>query len=109
YVYAQWTRPSGAFGSLLAFNEPYPKANFAVFNDLTWSNLSYTQVGRAGSRPFEAHHRHFLAQLGTEAGRVLPRIKSVADAVPFADDYLHPYAKARTGTLGSGIGISAYG
>jgi hypothetical protein len=109
YVYAQWTRPPGAFGSLLAFYEPYPKANYAVFNDLTWSDLSYTQVGRGGSRPFEAHHRHFLAQMGTEAAKVLPRIKSVADAVPFADDYLHPYAEARTGTLGTGPGISAHG
>jgi hypothetical protein len=58
---------------------------------------------------YEEHHRHFMAHMGTENGQVLPRIKSVADALPFADDYKNPYAEARIGTLQTGDGISAYG
>jgi hypothetical protein len=109
YLLAHWTRPPRDFGSLLAFYEPFRGANYAVFNDLTWGDISYTQVARRGWRPFEEHHRHFMAQLGTEKGRVLPRIKSVADALSFAKDYRHPYAEARTGTLQTGKGISGYG
>jgi hypothetical protein len=109
YVYAHWTRSPRGFGSLLAFNEFFTGANYAVFNDLTYGNLSYTQVARRGLRPFEEHHRHFMAQIGTVGGQILPRIKSVADALPYADDYRHPYAEARIGTLQTGDGISAYG
>ena len=108
YVYALWTRLPRGFGSLLAFFEPFTGASYAVFNDLTW-NVSYTQVARRGWRRFEEHHRHFMAQMGTENGKILPRIKSVADSLPFADDYRHPYAEARIGTLLTGDGISAYG
>jgi hypothetical protein len=109
YTYVHWTRPPREYGSLLTFNETYPGANFAVFNDQCCTDISYTQVGRWGVRPFEEHHRHFMAHLGTENGLVLPRIKSVADALPLADDYKNPYAEARAGTLLSGEGISAYG
>jgi hypothetical protein len=109
YVYALWTRPPRGFGSLLAFFEPFNRASYAVFNDLSWNDLSYTQVARRGWRQFEEHHRHFMAQIGTENGKNLPRIKSVADSLPFADDYRHPYAEAMVGTLLTGNGISAYG
>ncbi len=109
YVYALWTRPPRGFGSLLAFYEPFTGASYAVFNDLSWNDLSYTQVARRGWRRFEEHHRYFMAQIGTENGKILPRIKSVADSLPFADDYRHPYAEARVGTLPAGDGISAHG
>lgn len=109
YVLAHWTRPPRGFGSLLAFYEPFEGATYAVFNDLSWRDISYTQVARRGWRPFEEHHRHFLAQMGTEKGRILPRIKSAGDALPYANDYRHPYAEVRVGTLQTGEGISAYG
>ena len=109
YVYALWTRPPRGFGSLLAFYEPFTGASYAVFNDLSWDDLSYTQVAQRGWRRFEEHHRHFMAQIGTENGKILPKIKSVADSLPFADDYRHPYAEARAGTLPAGDGISAHG
>jgi hypothetical protein len=109
YVYAHWTKAPRGYGSLLAFHELFTGATYAVFNDESWNDLSYTQVARRDWRPFEEHHCHFMAHLGTENGQVLPRIKSVADALPFADDYRHPYAEARTGTLQSGDGISVYG
>jgi hypothetical protein len=109
YVYVLWTRPPREYGSLLTFNEVYTGANFAVFNDQCCTDISYIQVGRWGIRPFTEHHRHFMAHLGTENGLVLPRIKSVAEAIPFADDYKNPYAEARAGSLQSGDGISAYG
>jgi hypothetical protein len=109
YVYAHWTRPPRGYGSLLAFNEPFTGANYAVFNDQSWGDISYTQVARRSWRPFEEHHRHFMAQMGTVGAQVLPAIKSVADALPYADDYKHPYAQARTGMLQTGTGISTYG
>ncbi len=109
YCYAHWTRSPRGYGGLLAFNEVYAGANFAVFNDESYGDLSYTQVGRYEQFVYQEHHRHFMAHLGTENGQVLPRIKSVADALPYADDYRHPYAEARTGTLQTGAGISAYG
>jgi hypothetical protein len=102
FVLAHWTRTRGA-GSLLAFFEPWTGLNFGVFNDLAFTDISYTQLGKAGYRPFEPHHRHFLAQLGTVGGAVLPEIKSVADALPFADDYRTPFAEGRIGTLGAAI------
>lgn len=98
FVLAHWTRTRGA-GSLLTFFEPWAGVNFGAFNDLAFTDISYTQLGKAGYRPFEPHHRHFLAQLGTVGGAVLPQIKSVADALPFADDYRTPFAEARVGTL----------
>jgi hypothetical protein len=109
YVFAHWTRSPRGFGSLLAFYEPFRGASYAVFNDRTWADISYTQVARRGRRPFEEHHRFFQVQMGTENARVVPRIKSVADALPYADDYRHPYAQARVGTLRTGDEISAYG
>jgi len=109
YVFAHWTRSPRHFGSLLAFYEPFRGASYAVFNDRTWTDISYTQVARRGRRPFEEHHRFFQVQIGTEKARVLPRIKSVADALPYADDYRHPYARACVGTLLTGDGISAHG
>jgi len=99
YVFAHWTRSPRGFGSLLAFYEPFRRASYAVFNDRTWTDISYTQVARRGRRPFEEHHRFFQVQMGTENARILPRIKSVADALPFADDYRHPYAEALIGKL----------
>jgi hypothetical protein len=109
YVYAHWTRTPRGYGSLLAFNETFTGANYAVFNDQSWGDISYTQVARRGWRPFQEHHRNFMAQMGTIGAQVLPSIKSVADALPYADDYKHPHAQARIGTLQTGDGISAYG
>jgi len=109
YCYAHWTKAPREYGSLLAFNEQFTGATYAVFNDESWGDISYTQVARRGWRPFEEHHRHFMAQIGTENGQVLPRIKSVADALPYADDYKNPYAEARAGTLQSGDEFFAYG
>jgi hypothetical protein len=109
YVFAHWTVEARGFGSSLAFNEPYTGVNYAVVNDYSWGDISYTQYGRGGQRPFEPHHRHFQAQLGIENGKVTPRVKGIPDALPFADDYLHPYAAARLGTLKTGDGISKYG
>jgi len=108
YVLAHWTRTRGA-GSLLAFFEPWAGVNFGAFNDLAFTDISYTQLGKAGYRPFAEHHRHFLAQLGTVGGSSLPQIKSVAEALPFADDYRAPYAEARVGMLASGGDITVYG
>jgi hypothetical protein len=109
YVFAHWTRAPRSFGNLLAFNESLAGWTYAVFNDLSWADLSYTQVARRGWRRFQEHHRYFMAHLGTEDAQVLPRIKSAADAIPFADDYRNPYAEARVGTLSTGDGISGYG
>ena len=109
YVFAHWTRSPRGYGSLLAFNERFTGATYAVFNDLTYENLSYTQVARRGWRPFREHHRHFMAQMGIENSNILPRIKSVADAIPIADDYRNPYARSRKGTLQTGLDIKAYG
>lgn len=109
YVFAHWTRSPRGFGSLLAFYEPFRRASYAVFNDRTWTDISYTQVARRGRRPFEEHHRFFQVQMGTENARILPRIKSVADALPFADDYRHPYAQALIGRLREDDGSSKRG
>ncbi len=108
-VFVLWTRFPRGFGSLLAFYEPFRKATYAVFNDLSWTDISYTQVARRGRRPFEEHHRFLLVQMGTEKAHVLPRIKGVPDALPYADDYRHPYARARVGTLLTGDGVSTGG
>lgn len=105
FVLAHWTRTRGA-GSLLTFFEPWTGVNFGIFNDVAFTDISYTQLGISGYRPFVPHHRHFLAQLGTVGAAVLPTIKSVADSLPFADDYRAPYAEARIGTLG---GATPYG
>jgi hypothetical protein len=109
YCYAHWTRSPRKHGSMLAFNELYNEATFAVFNDQSYEDISYTQVGRYEQFVYVEHHRHLMAHMGTENGQVLPRIKSVADALPLADDYKNPYAEARAGTLQSGSGISVYG
>jgi hypothetical protein len=109
YCYAHWTRSPREYGSMLTLNEDYTNATFAVFNDQSWDDISYTQVGRYEQFVYQEHHRHLMAQLGTEKGKVLPRIKSVADALPFADDYKNPYVRACDGTLQSGDGISSYG
>lgn len=109
YCYAHWTRSPRQYGSMLAFNEDYTNASFAVFNDQSWDDISYTQVGRYGQFVYQEHHRHFMAHMGTDNGTVLPCIKSVADALPLADDYINPYAQARAGTLQSGDGINSYG
>ncbi|MDD5455004.1 MAG: hypothetical protein PHW62_05875 [Candidatus Ratteibacteria bacterium] len=105
YVLAHWTRSPRQFGSLLAFYELFRGANYSVFNDTGYKNLSYTQVARRGWRMFREHHRYFMAHLGTEKGKILPRIKSVADALPYADDYRNPYAEARVGKLQEGAGF----
>ncbi len=109
YMLAHWTRPPRGFGTLLAFYEPFERASYAVFNDQSYRDISYTQVARRGWRKFAEHHRHFMARLGTEQGQVLPRIKSVADGLPFADDYRSPFAEARAGKLDTGTGISVHG
>lgn len=108
-VFVLWTRAPRGFGSLLAFGQTFRGATYAVFNDLSWTDISYTQVARRGRRPFEEHHRFFLVQMGTENARVLPRIKGVPDALSYAEDYRHPYAMARVGTLRTGEGVSAQG
>ncbi len=82
YVIAHWTRAPRAFGSLLTFNESLAGWTYGVFNDRSWCDISYTQVGRYGWRPFQAHHRHFMAHLGTEDALVLPRIKSAKCPAP---------------------------
>ena len=107
YVLAHWTRTRGA-GSLLALFEPWNDTNFGAFNDVGFKDISYTQLGKAGNRTFEPHHRHFLAQLGTLGGDVLPPIRSVSDALPFADDYLVPFAEARSGTLATEVGTYGF-
>jgi hypothetical protein len=108
FLLAHWTRDRGA-GSLLTFFEPWTGLTFGAFNDQGFTDISYTQLGKFGYRPFAEHHRHFMAQLGTDAGSVLPRIKSVSDAMPWADDYRTPYAEARIGTLATGPEITLYG
>jgi hypothetical protein len=101
YVMAHWTKPPRKFGSSLSFFEPY-EATFLTVDLGTWRDISFTQVGIAGKMPFKPHHRHLMAQLGTEKGQALPRIKSMADAEPSARDYRHPYSEARIGSLLSG-------
>jgi thrombospondin type 3 repeat protein len=108
FVLAHWTR-SRAAGSLLAFFEPWTRLTFGAFNDVAYTDISYTQLGKSGYRPFAPHHRHFLAQLGTVGSAVLPTIKSVAQALPFADDFRAPYAEARIGVLSTGPDVAAYG
>lgn len=109
YVLVHWTRPPRGFGSLLAFWQPFEGASYAVFNDRSWPDISYTQVARRGRRPFQEHHRFFQIQMGTENARILPRIKSVAEALPCADDYRHPYAETRRGKLRADDGSSKCG
>jgi len=101
YVIAHWTKPPRRFGSSLSFFEPY-EAKFLSFEGTSWRDISYTQIGIAGKRPFRPNHRHLMAQLGTEHGRALPRIKSVGDAAPAARDYRNPYSQARIGSLLNG-------
>lgn len=108
FVLAHWASDREA-GSLLAFYEPWAGVNFGAFNDRGFTDISYTQLGRFGVRPVEAHHRHFLAQLGSGAPSSLPPIRSVADALPQAQDYRSPYAEALAGTLRSGADVDAHG
>ncbi|MGD0949656.1 MAG: thrombospondin type 3 repeat-containing protein [Candidatus Binatia bacterium] len=108
FVLAHWTTTRSA-GSLLTFFEPWTGRTFGAFNDLGFTDISYTQLGKAGYRPFAPHHRHFMAQLGTVGSAVLPTIKSVAQALPFADDFRAPYAEARIGALASDATVAAYG
>ena len=108
FVLAHWTRTRGA-GSLLAYFEPWAGFNFGAFNDEGFTDISYTQHGRFGIRPFAPHARHFMAQLGSSAATTLPTLKSVADALPFALDYRAPWAAALVGSLASGGAITAHG
>src|SRR5262249_14654054 len=108
YVLAHWTLNRAA-GTLLTLFEPWTGVNFGAFNDLAFTDISYTQLGKAGYRPFAPHHRHLMAQLGTVGSAVLPVIKSVADALRFADDFRAPYAEARVGTFPSSAGLAADG
>jgi hypothetical protein len=71
-----------------------------------WYYLTRAALGNCGMRQFQDHHRFFMAQLSTENGKVLQRIKSVADALPFADDYRRPWAEARAGQLREGDGFA---
>lgn len=105
---AHWTRDRAA-GSLLALYEPWSETTFGAFNDQGFTDISYTQLGRFGVQPAPTHHRHFLVHLGSSVASDLPRIKSVADAVPVADDYRHPYAEALIGNLATGGDIAAFG
>ncbi len=101
YVIAHWSKPPRKFGSSLSFFEPY-NAKFLTIDLTTWRDISFTQIGIPGKRPFKPHHRHLMAQLGTENGWALPRIKSMMDATPAARDYRNPYSEARIGSLLSG-------
>ncbi len=105
---AHWARTRAA-GSLLALFEPWAGVTSGFYNDLGFTDISYTQLGKAGIGPFTDHDRHFLAHLGSSAASVLPTIKSVANAQPYANDYRHPFAEALVGTLASGPEIAAYG
>ncbi len=107
-VLAHWTRSRG-YGSLLAFFEPWSTANYGAYNDVGFTDISYTQLGRFGVRAATGHDRHFLAQMGSSATVNLPTIKSAADAQPYADDYLTPYAQALVGSLATGAEIAAPG
>ncbi len=108
FVLAHWTRSRGA-GSLLAFFEPWTGVTFGSFNDEGFTDISYTQLGKYGTRPFAAHHRHFMAQLGSSAAATIPQVKSVSDALPYALDYRAPYAEALVGTLEVGPEIAEHG
>jgi len=103
-----WARQRYA-GSLLAFFEPWVGIGFGSFNDEGFTDISYTQLGRFGRRPAEAHHRHFLAQLGSAYSASVPTVRSVANAQPFADDYQRPFAEALVGSLAAGPEIASYG
>jgi cysteine-rich repeat protein len=105
---AHWTRDRGA-GSLLSFFEPWTGTQFGAFSDLAFTDISYTQLGKVGYRQYAPHHRHFLAHMGSSAGVVLPRIKSVADAQPYSDDYRVPFAESLVGSLQTGSEIATAG
>ncbi len=96
-------------GFLLSMYQPWTTANGGFFNDGGFKDISYTQLGHAGSHLPPEHDRQFLAHIGSSAAAILPSIKSVADASPVHEDYTRPYAEALTGTLLSGAEISEYG
>ncbi len=105
---AHWARFRNA-GSLLTFFDPWDGVNGGFFNDSGFTDISYTQLGKTGFRSFEPHDRQFLAHMGSSSGTVLPTIKSVADALPYGDDYREPFAEALVGTLATGPDIAATG
>lgn len=107
-ILAHWTRDRAA-GSLLAFFESWPGVNGGFFNDSGFTDISYTQLGRFGVRPFAPLHRHFLAHMGSSAASVLPAIRSVAAALPYGEDYRTPFAEALVGSLSAGPEIASYG
>lgn len=78
---AHWARTRPA-GSLLSFFEPWLEQTSGFYNDVGFTDISYTQTGRTGLASFQDHHRHFLAHLGSTTAASLPSIKSVADAQP---------------------------
>ena len=108
FVLAMWARDR-AWGGLLTFFESWPGVNFGVFNDLGFTDISFTQLGKFGTRAFEPFHRHYLSHMGSTASEVLPDIENVSDALPIALDYRAPYAEALVGSLGTGPEISAFG
>jgi len=105
---AHWARFRNA-GSLLTFFEPWEGVTSGFFNDTGFTDISYTQLGKAGFRPFEPHDRQFLAHMGSSTGTLLPTIKSVADALPHGDDYREPFAEALVGTLATGPDTASTG
>ncbi len=108
-VLAHWARSRPA-GSLLAFYEPWTGTHFGAFNDVGFTDISYTQLGKVGVRPYTAHHRHLLAQMGSTASlTTLPSIKSVAQAQPLADDYRHPFGEVLEGAFATDGEIGAFG
>lgn len=105
---AHWARDRPA-GSLLSFYEPWLEQTSGFYNDVGFTDISYTQTGRVGLAPFQDHHRHFLAQMGSSSPSSLPTIRSVAEAEPYSLDYRTPFAEALEGTLATGPQIGAFG
>ncbi len=107
-ILAHWTRDRGA-GAGLVFFEKWEGVNGGYFNDEAFTDISYTQLGKAGSRAFTPHSRHFLAQLGSSAATTLPTIKSVADMLPLGMDYRFPYLSVLVGELAQGPELTSAG
>jgi hypothetical protein len=105
---AHWARFRNA-GSLLTFFEPWEGVTSGFYNDTGFTDISYTQLGKSGIRPFAPHDRQFLAHMGSSSGTLLPMIKSVADALPHGDDYRGPFAEALVGTLTIGPDVASTG
>lgn len=108
YVLAHWARDR-AFGTALALYEKWLGATAGFYNDVGFTDVSYTQLGRFIYEPAPTIDRHLMAQIGSSASAALPTIDSALAATLIADDYVAPYAEALAGTLATHAGISAFG